>query len=106
MNELVATHPCRCCWCAFQHVIQPRLTTGKIEIFVIGETFVKHRRGAAADPGGVAYLIVRRHGVDGGAAQRVGYHCQVVRLVIQQLALQTFVAPVRPGAVIPGFIYL
>ncbi|WP_174349015.1 hypothetical protein, partial [Lelliottia aquatilis] len=51
----------------------PGLAAGDVEVFVVGEALLAYRGGAAAGPGGVAYLVVRRQGVNGGAAQRVGY---------------------------------
>ena len=48
---------------ALQDLIQPRLAAGEVEVFVVGEALLVHRGGAAAGPGGVTYLVVRRQGV-------------------------------------------
>lgn len=76
---------------AFLYLIYPRLSADDIQVTVVGEALFGHQRYAAARPGGVAYLFVRRHAVDHRAAQRVRYHRQVIRMVIQPLALQVFI---------------
>lgn len=43
----------------------------------------------------MAYLVVRCHAVDHRPAQRVRYHRQVIRMVVQPLALQVFILRLR-----------
>ena len=50
----------------------------------------------------MAYLVIGGHAVEGRTAQRVRYHRQVVRVVVQPLALQAFVAGVRLGVMVSG----
>ena len=73
----------------------PTSGAGDIEVTVVGEALLTHLCVAAARPGGVAYLVVCRHAVDHRAAQRVRYHRQVIRMVIQPLTLQVFVPGLR-----------
>ncbi|EQB7867040.1 hypothetical protein ACYUAC_002639 [Citrobacter amalonaticus] len=73
------------------HLVHPRLAAGDVEITVVREALLAHQGTAAARPGGMAYLVVRRHAVDHRPAQRVRYHRQIVGFVIQPLALQVLV---------------
>ena len=76
------------------HLIHPGLAARDTEVSVVSETLLTHWYAAAAGPGGMAYLVVCRHAVDHRSAQRVRYHRQVVRFVIQPLAVQGVIAPV------------
>lgn len=78
----------------FHHLIHPGLAAGDIKILVVSKALFLHGDVTAAGPGGVAYLVVCRHAVDHRSAQRVRYHRQVVRFVIQPLAVQGVIAPV------------
>lgn len=76
----------------FQYLIHPGLAAGDIEVFVVSETLLAHWYAAAAGPGGVAYLVACRHAVDHRPPLGISNHCQVVRFVIQPLAVQGVVA--------------
>ena len=73
------------------HLVHPRLAAGDVEVTVVSEALLAHQGTAAARPGGMAYLVVRRHAVDHRSAQRVRYHRQIVGFVVQPLALQVLV---------------
>ncbi|MBJ8735731.1 hypothetical protein [Citrobacter amalonaticus] len=73
------------------HLVHPRLAAGDVEVAVVREALLAHLGTAAARPGGMAYLVIRRHAVDHRPAQRVRYHRQVIGFVVQPLALQVCV---------------
>ena len=73
------------------HLVHPRLAAADVEVAVVREALLAHQGTAAARPGGMAYLVIRRHAVDHRPAQRVRYHCQVIGFVVQPLTLQVFV---------------
>ena len=79
---------------AFHHLIHPGLAAGDIKILVVSKALFPHGDVTAAGPGGVAYLVVCREAVDHCSPVRIGNHRQVVRFVIQPLAVQGVVAPV------------
>ncbi len=79
---------------AFHHLIHPGLAAGDIKILVVSKALFPHGDVTAAGPGGVAYLVVCRETVDHRSPVRIGNHRQVVRFVIQPLAVQGVVAPV------------
>ncbi len=46
------------------HLVHPRLAAGDVEVAVVSEALLAHQGTAAARPGGMAYLVIRRHAVD------------------------------------------
>ncbi|EFE05996.1 hypothetical protein CIT292_10975 [Citrobacter youngae ATCC 29220] len=54
---------------AFQYAVNPGLAAGDVQVFVISEMLFLHQSVAAVCPGGLVYLVVRRHAVDHRPAQ-------------------------------------
>ncbi len=90
---------------AFQDVIHTGLAAGDVQVFIVSEQLLAQRKLAGITrPGGVAYLVVCRDGVEHGAAQRVGDCGQVIRFVVKPFPLQAFISLMRPGLVVPGIL--